>query len=94
MRFTEKTTAQVVEVLDALLHGSLGSPEWDSFISEPITDACLEYVRKEMEAVWVQDSPYLETGAIDPNHLSELGKQRVAFLLDQCRNYGLDANVT
>lgn len=83
-----RTPQEVVVILDALVRGNLSDIEWDDFISVKIKDSFLESVRLEMEEIWQHNSPYLEPGAMDPNRLSSLGRNKVRELSLKCENYG------
>ena len=64
-----RTPEEVVEILDLLIQRNLSDADCDDFISIKIKDSFLEAVRCEVEGLWVENSPYLEPGAIDPNRL-------------------------
>lgn len=83
-----RTPEEVVEILDLLIQRNLSDTDWDDFTSIKIKDGFLESVRFEMEGLWVENSPYLEPGAIDPNRLSGLGREKVRELSFKCEKYG------
>lgn len=82
-----RTPQDVVEILDALIRRDLSDVDWDDFISVKIKDRFLESVRQEMEELWQENSPYLESGAIDPNLLSHIGRDKVRNLSQRCEDY-------
>lgn len=83
-RPAKRSVEEVASTLRALLNGTLDSEEWDFFVSVSIQDPRLESIRKRCVALWKDESPYLDSGAIDPTRLSELGRRMVKDLLDEC----------
>ncbi len=83
-RPVKRSSADVASVLRALLDGRLDHKEWDFFVCVAIRDPRLESIRNRCAELWVEGSPYLESGEIDPTKLSELGRREVEKLLREC----------
>lgn len=76
-----RTSEEVVELLNAILTRSISDEEWDDFISVKIVDPKLEEVRGRVEEIWTEESPYRVPGSIDPTALNPKGVAEVQKLI-------------
>jgi len=63
----------VAGLLRALRQGTVSSRDWDNFISVKIGDPRLEAIRQQVVAMWVEDSPFLIAGSMNPSDLTAEG---------------------
>ena len=77
----DRTADEVLGVLNALLNKTISSEEWDYFISVTIIDPELERIRKRVSEIWVENSPYMVPGSIDPTDLNQKGIAEIRKLV-------------
>lgn len=73
---------EVARLLRALLDRSISDEEWDDFMSVKIVDPELECIRERMEEIWVENSPYMVFGSVDPRDLNPHGVTEIHKLLE------------
>lgn len=77
-----RSSEEVVELLNAILKRTISDENWDVFISVKIIDPELEKVRARVEELWVHDSPYRVARSIDPTDLNQKGVAEIKRLID------------
>lgn len=77
-----RTSDEVIDLLNALIKRTISDAEWDDFISVKIIDPKLEKVRYHVEGIWVENSPFMITGSIDPRDLNPKGVTEIRKLID------------
>lgn len=78
---TNRTPDQVLDILISLLDKTISDGEWDSFLSVKIINSDLEKIRLHVEKMWVEDSPYMIKGSIDPTDLNSKGVEKIKQLI-------------
>jgi hypothetical protein len=81
-----RTSDEVVELLNAVLKRNISDEDWDDFISVKIVDPKLEKIRERVEEIWTQDSPYRVSGSFDPTDLNPRGITEIRKLIDSIKH--------
>ncbi len=62
----------LIKTLESLLDGSISSKDWGYLISMKTLNPELETLRQRAEAIWVEDSPLMLEGTMNPSALLKL----------------------
>lgn len=81
-----RSQVEVVNLLESILSRTISDEDWDDFISVKIADRELEKVRERIEEMWIEGSPYMVTGSLNPTDLNPKGVAEIKRLIDSIRD--------
>ena len=83
----------VAAVLRSLRNRTIADTDWDHFVSVKIKNPHLEAARREVVAMWVEGSPFMISGSVNPSDLNAKGVARLDMLISEvetlCRRTGV-----
>lgn len=80
-----RSPEEVIDLLESILDRTISDREWDDFVSVKIVDPELEQVRRRVEELWTEDSPYRVRGSLDPADLNPKGVGEIRRLIDSIK---------
>ncbi|MCB1678803.1 MAG: hypothetical protein KDI16_08985 [Halioglobus sp.] len=80
------TREEVIDLLEAILNKTISDEDWDQFVTVQLVDPDLEKVRFRVEEMWVENSPFMVKGSIDPTDLNSKGVAEIKRLIDSISN--------
>lgn len=76
-----RSPEEVIDLLESILDRTISDREWDDCVSVKIVDPELEQVRRRVEELWTEDSPYRVRGSLDPTDLNPKGVGEIRRLI-------------